>query len=252
MHPTLVLDVVGLTPELLGEHTPHLQALAKRGKVARLHTALPAVTCTVQSNFVTGKRPSEHGIVGNGWYFRDLSEVWFWRQSNRLVLAEKLWEIAKRRDVAFTSAKLFWWYNMYSTADFTVTPRPMYPADGRKIPDVYTQPAELRDELTAKFGQFPLFRFWGPAADITSSRWISDASRHVIRTRQPTLALVYLPHLSRTSASFRTCARSTRSRGSSSPRPRPRAVESSCFPNTASRRWTTPCTSIAPCARRAF
>jgi predicted AlkP superfamily pyrophosphatase or phosphodiesterase len=60
---------------------------------------------------------------------------------------------------------------------------------------VYTQPAELRDELTAKFGQFPLFRFWGPAADITSSRWISDAALHILRTRQPTLTLVYLPHL---------------------------------------------------------
>jgi len=71
----------------------------------------------------------------------------------------------------------------------------MYPADGRKIPDHYSYPAELHDELDAKFGQFPLFKFWGPMADITSSRWISDATRHVMETRSPTLTLTYLPHL---------------------------------------------------------
>ncbi len=76
---------------------------------------------------------------------------------------------------------------MYSTADFAVTPRPMYPADGRKLPDVYTQPAELRDELQAKLGTFPLFHFWGPTADIVSSRWIGQSARHIVATRRPDL-----------------------------------------------------------------
>jgi predicted AlkP superfamily pyrophosphatase or phosphodiesterase len=133
--------------------------------------------------------------VANGWYFRDLSEVLLWRQSNRLVQGEKLWETAKRRDPAFTCAKLFWWYNMYSTADIAVTPRPMYPADGRKLPDLYTAPAGLRDELQQRLGQFPLFRFWGPAADIVSSRWIGRCALDVFERQRPTLTLVYLPHL---------------------------------------------------------
>ena len=108
---------------------------------------------------------------------------------------EKLWEAAKRRDPAFTCAKLFWWYNMYASADFAVTPRPMYPADGRKLPDVYTHPAELRDELQRELGPFPLFNFWGPTADIESSRWIADCALHVFERQRPTLTLVYLPHL---------------------------------------------------------
>jgi predicted AlkP superfamily pyrophosphatase or phosphodiesterase len=90
---------------------------------------------------------------------------------------------------------MFWWYNMYSSADWSATPRPMYPADGRKIPDHYAHPLELRDELTDKLGMFPLFKFWGPVADITSSKWISDATLHVMETRDPTLTLCYLPHL---------------------------------------------------------
>jgi predicted AlkP superfamily pyrophosphatase or phosphodiesterase len=194
MRRTLVLDVVGLTPALL-EHAPHLRSLAAAGGVRPLATVTPAVTTTVQSTLLTGTLPSCHGIVGNGWYFRDLAEVWLWRQSNRLVEGEKVWEAAKRRDPAFTCAKLFWWYNMYATADWTVTPRPMYPADGRKLPDIYTQPAGLRDELNRALGTFPLFNFWGPAAGITCSQWIGRCALRVLEQHRPTLTLVYLPHL---------------------------------------------------------
>jgi predicted AlkP superfamily pyrophosphatase or phosphodiesterase len=195
MHPTLVLLVVGLTPGLVGRHTPNLKRLADNGGQRPLATVLPAVTCTVQSTLVTGLPPSGHGAVANGWYFRDLAEVWLWRQSNRLVAGEKIWEAGRRRDPAFTCAKMFWWYNMYASADWSATPRPMYPADGRKIPDHYAHPPELRDELNAKLGPFPLFQFWGPAADISSSRWIARSTLHVMETRNPTLTLCYLPHL---------------------------------------------------------
>jgi len=195
MHPTLVILAVGLSPALVGEHTPNLQRLAKRGGLRPLRTVTPAVTCTVQSTLVTGLAPGRHGIVANGWYFRDLSEIWLWRQSNRLVAGEKIWDAAKARDASFTCAKMFWWYNMYSSADWSATPRPMYPADGRKIPDHYAQPVQLHDELDAKLGQFPLFKFWGPLTDISSTEWIAKATLHVMQTRNPTLALTYLPHL---------------------------------------------------------
>ncbi len=195
MRRTLVLDVVGLTPAMLGEHAPALTALAKAGGHRALAPVLPAVTCSVQSTFTTGLLPSGHGCVGNGWYYRDLAEVSFWRQSNHLVTGEKIWDAARRRDPAFTCAKLFWWFNMYSSADFAVTPRPMYPADGRKLPDIHTSPGELRDELQQHFGQFPLFDFWGPRAGITSSKWITACAMDVWRARTPTLSLVYLPHL---------------------------------------------------------
>src|SRR5262245_47878300 len=195
MHPTLVILVVGLTPRHLGPHTPRLAALARAGAMRPLAPAFPAVTCAVQATFMTGALPRDHGIVGNGWLFRDLMEVWFWRQSNALVGGEKIWDAAKRRDPSFTCVNMFWWYNMAATHDIGVTPRPIYKADGRKLPDCYTKPAELRDELTRKLGPFPLFQFWGPGTSIAASRWIADAALHVRRTRAPTLTLVYLPHL---------------------------------------------------------
>ena len=113
----------------------------------------------------------------------------------RLVAGERIWEAGRRRDPAFTCANMFWWYNMYSSVDVSATPRPMYPADGRKIPDHYAEPPELRDELNARLGPFPLFQFWGPMTSIASSRWIADATLHVRETRRPTLTLCYLPHL---------------------------------------------------------
>src|SRR5438874_5135561 len=195
MRKTVVINIVGLTPSLIGPHTPRLSAFAKSRRVASVNPAIPAVTCTVQSTYLTGKHPTEHGIVGNGWYFRDECEIKFWKQSNKLVFAEKIWDAAKKIDPSFTCANICWWYNMYSTADYSVTPRPMYPADGRKIPDCYTHPPELREKLQKALGTFPLFQFWGPATTIDSSRWIAEAAIQVDQWHNPTLTLVYLPHL---------------------------------------------------------
>lgn len=195
LHRTVVLNVVGLSPDLIGPDTPHLKRFADRGKLVPVEALLPAVTCSVQATYLTGTWPSQHGVVGNGWYFRDECEVKFWRQSNRLVQQPKLWEEARQLDPDFTCANLFWWYNMYSSVDYAVTPRPMYPADGLKLPDIYTQPAGLRATLNAELGEFPLFEFWGPKASIRSSQWIADSARWTEEHHAPTLSLVYLPHL---------------------------------------------------------
>ncbi|MDM8174266.1 alkaline phosphatase family protein [Olivibacter sp. 47] len=195
LHKTVVLDVVGLSSSLIGEHTPFLQAYAAEHGLQRIAPMLPAVTTSVQSTYLTGKWPKEHGIVGNGWYDRIDCEVKFWKQSNKLVLSDKIWEKAKELDPDFTCAQLFGWYNMYSQADYSVTPRPNYLADGRKIPDCYSRPAELRDYLQHRLGQFPLFQFWGPGANIKSTQWIADAAMLTDKRFDPTLSFIYLPHL---------------------------------------------------------
>lgn len=194
MKPVLAMIVVGLTPRHLSV-MPRLSAFARDGKAIPLDTVTPAVTCSVQASFMTGLTPSEHGIVANGWLFRDQMEVMLWRQSNRLVEGEKVWDAGKRRDPSFTCANMFWWYNMAAGHDFGATPRPRYKADGRKLPDCYTVPAGLRDRLSERLGPFPLFQFWGPATSIASSRWIADACKCVMEDHNPTLTLAYLPHL---------------------------------------------------------
>lgn len=195
MNKTVVIDIVGLSANLIGDQMPFLKKYMNGRHLTSIKPVLPAVTTTVQSTYVTGKWPSAHGIVGNGWYDHSDSEIKFWKQSNKLVQGEKIWDAAKKLDPGFTCAKMFWWYNMYSTADFSVTPRPQYHADGVKAPDCYSFPPELRDELQKDLGQFPLFSFWGPNANIKSTKWIADASMWVDDKHNPTLTLIYLPHL---------------------------------------------------------
>lgn len=195
MKKTVVLDIVALSPRVIGAHTPFLKKWIASKKQSVVEPVLPAVTCSAQSVYLTGKWPSENGIVGNGWYFQDECEIKFWRQSNKLVQAEKVWEVLKKENPEFTVANLFWWYNMYSSADFAVTPRPLYLQDGRKMPDCHSQPMELRERLQKELGQFPLFSFWGPKTTIESSRWIAEAAKKIDQWHNPTLNLIYIPHL---------------------------------------------------------
>lgn len=192
---TVVLDIVALSPRVIGEHTPFLKSWIDTKQRAVVEPVLPAVTCSAQSVYLTGKWPSENGIVGNGWYFQDECEIKFWRQSNKLVQAEKVWEVLKKENPDFTVANMFWWYNMYSSVDYAVTPRPLYLQDGRKMPDCHSQPMELRERLQKELGQFPLFSFWGPKTSIESSRWIAEAAMKVDQWHNPTLNLIYIPHL---------------------------------------------------------
>jgi len=190
----LVVLAVGLRPKDL-EHAPVLRGLGQHGFAAPLQTVFPAVTCSVQATFLTGLLPREHGAVGNGWYFRDLAQVMFWRQQNQLVRGEKLYEAARARFGARTG-KLFWWWNMYAPAvEWSVTPRPEYHANGLKRPGLYSEPPGLQGELQQQLGPFPLFDFWGPKAGIASTRWITDCTLAVIAQHDPDLVLAYLPHL---------------------------------------------------------
>ena len=165
------------------------------GGLIRGKPVLPAVTCTAQSTYLTGLAPADHGAVANGWYDRELAEHHFWKHANHVVRGEKLWEKCRAARPGFTCAKLFWWYNMYSTADWSITPRPMYPADGRKVFDVYTHPMGMREEIKADLGPFPFPAFWGPLAGIASSEWIARSAEWIEERHQPDLSLVYLPHL---------------------------------------------------------
>ena len=189
MNRVAVLNVVGLTKAVL-EHMPRLQRWAESREVVSFKPAFPAVTCTAQSSYLTGKPVGEHGIVGNGWYDREEAQVKFWKQSNHLVKGEKVWE-----GLEHSCAKMFWWYNMYSSTDFSATPRPLYPADGRKFFDIHTEPMGMREEIKGDLGPFPFPSFWGPNAGIPSSKWIAESAKWIERKERPGLNLVYLPHL---------------------------------------------------------
>jgi len=195
MRKTVVIDIVGLSMSVIGQDTPFIRQYMEENYSSRIKPPFPALTTSSQSTYITGKSPEEHGIVGNGWYDRSDNEIKFWKQSDKIVLSEKIWDKARQINPEFTCSKMFWWYNMYSNVEYSATPRPQYHADGVKLADCYTQPPELRDELQRELGTFPLFNFWGPNTSIRSSQWIADASLIVDQKHNPSLTLIYLPHL---------------------------------------------------------
>jgi len=195
MQRTAILNIVGLTARLIGAHTPAIRAFMERQRSVLIEPVLPAVTCTAQATYITGRLPREHGVVANGWYDRDYAEHRFWKQPEQLVQGEKLWDMLRRSDKEFTCAKVFWWFNMHSTADYTVTPRPIYLSDGGKVFDIHTQPMGMRERMKRDLGAFPFMNFWGPAAGIESSLWIAAAAKWIEEKHWPSLSLVYLPHL---------------------------------------------------------
>jgi predicted AlkP superfamily pyrophosphatase or phosphodiesterase len=207
MNRLALINVVGLTESLLGPHTPRIQEFRRSGEMARIAPAFPAVTCTAQANYLTGRTPTEHGIVGNGWYHRELAEVQFWKQSNHLVQAPKIWDALRAQAAGGKApgavANCFWWFNMYSSVDYALTPRPIYRADGGKIFDIYSWPYSIRPEIKRDLGEFPFFGFWGPAAGVATpqgaadcaTRWIAESAKWVENKFSPALNLIYLPHL---------------------------------------------------------
>jgi predicted AlkP superfamily pyrophosphatase or phosphodiesterase len=195
--PVVLINAVGLTSRWL-PHAPRLRALAESGWVRPLREVVPAVTCTAQATLLTGQTPDRHGVVGNGWLFRDTGEVRFWQQSNRLIQAEPLyvtaWRRAKQRGRDFCSAKLFWWFNQGAAVNVSVTPKPYYGADGNKVFGVTGKPASVVDMVKQRFGPFPFASFWGPMAGLPCTQWIARCAETVLMMR-PDLTLVYLPHL---------------------------------------------------------
>jgi predicted AlkP superfamily pyrophosphatase or phosphodiesterase len=167
MRPLIILNTVGLTTRIL-PLAPRLSKLAEQGWSRPLREALPAVTCTAQATMLTGKLPGAHGIVGNGWLYRDTMEVRFWQQSNRLLQSEPFYSVAARRASeqgrSFRTAKIFWWFNQGAAVDVSVTPKPHYGADGNKAFDILTTPEGLGRTLQEKLGDFPFPTFWGPPA----------------------------------------------------------------------------------------
>jgi predicted AlkP superfamily pyrophosphatase or phosphodiesterase len=198
MSPLVLINAVGLTPRLL-PHAPRLSALAGAGWMRPLREMTPAVTCTAQATLLTGATPEQHGVVANGWLFRDTGEIRFWQQSNRLIQAEPLYQTARRRAAErgrpFRCAKIFWWFNQGAAVDWSVTPKPWYGADGGKAFGVHGWPEGWTQRLEKRLGRFPFAAFWGPMSGLPCSEWIARCGAELLREERPELTLIYLPHL---------------------------------------------------------
>jgi hypothetical protein len=190
----VLLSIPGLRERDLSS-MPNLGRLATGGGYARLVPSFPAVTCPVQANMTTGKLPREHGVVANGFYWRDQRRVEMWTSWNDCIERPQIWDLLHDHDRSITSAVWFALHSKGCGADYICTPAPIHQADGSEEMWCFTRPETLYDEMRAKLGHFPLQHFWGPLAGIQSSSWIVASAIQMAERYKPNFCYVYLPHL---------------------------------------------------------
>jgi predicted AlkP superfamily pyrophosphatase or phosphodiesterase len=192
--PIIFLSLPGLRPQDLAR-LPQLAQWAQQGDQRTLISSFPAVTWPVQANMLTGVLPREHGVIANGFYWRERREVEMWTAWNDVIQAPQIWDRLKAADAGWTSAV---WFPMLSKgcgADYVCMPAPIHNPDGSESLWCYTQPTELYGDFRDVLGHFPLQHFWGPLANIRSTDWIVDSAVQAAERFRPNLFYLYLPHL---------------------------------------------------------
>ena len=174
---------------------PRLSGLGNAGAVLPLVPSFPCVTCPVQANLTTGVGPETHGVVANGFFWRDRGEVEMWTAWNEVIEAPQIWDRLHQHDPALTSAVWFPLHSKGAGADYICTPAPIHNPDGSESLWCYTKPTELYGELRDALGHFPLMNFWGPLSSIKSTAWIVESAVVAARRFQPRFSYIYLPHL---------------------------------------------------------
>ncbi|HKG31141.1 MAG TPA: alkaline phosphatase family protein [Nitrososphaeraceae archaeon] len=192
----IILDIVGLESSHLSSNIiPNIANIANEGESFKMEPVFPAVTCTVQASLLSGQYPNKHGIISNGLYDKTNYTVSFWEQSNSLVQADRIWDIAKRQNSSsIKSAVLFGQNTMYCKSDVVITPRPLHMEDGM-IMWCYSKPLGYYEALKQKYGEFNLATYWGPLASYKSSNWIVQAACDTLENERPNLMFTYIPHL---------------------------------------------------------
>ncbi|MEX2288430.1 MAG: nucleotide pyrophosphatase/phosphodiesterase family protein [Planctomycetaceae bacterium] len=174
---------------------PRLSGIAQDDAARPLQPSFPCVTCTVQASLTTGVGPGKHGVIANGFYWRDRGKVEMWTAWNDAVEAPQIWDRLHEHDPSLTSAVWFGLLIKGAAADFICTPAPIHNPDGSESLWCYTKPPELYGELRDALGHFPLMNFWGPLSSIKSTAWIVDSAVVAAKRFLPRFSYVYLPHL---------------------------------------------------------
>lgn len=194
MQYVVLVSLPGLRAQDLA-FMPRLAELAAGGSVRPLVPSFPAMTCPVQANLTTGVGPEQHGVIANGFYYRDKGEVEMWTAWNECIEVPQVWELLHQHDTQLTSAVWFPLHTKGAKADYICTPAPIHNPDGSESLWCYTVPQEMYGVLRDTLGHFPLMNFWGPMANIKSTDWIVDSLVHAVKQHQPRFSYVYLPHL---------------------------------------------------------
>jgi predicted AlkP superfamily pyrophosphatase or phosphodiesterase len=174
---------------------PRLSALSNGGATLPIAHTFPCVTCPSQATITTGSGPQQHGVIANGFFWRERGEVEMWTAWNSAVQQPQIWTRLHQHDPELTSAAWFPLLIKGAEAHYICTPAPIHNPDGSESLWCYTKPTELYGQLRDALGHFPLMNFWGPLANIKSTQWIVESAIVAARQFKPRFTYAYLPHL---------------------------------------------------------
>jgi len=192
--PLILLSLPALREKDVSE-MPRLRELTAGGEIAELTPSFPCVTCPVQAAMSTGRRPVDHGVVANGFFWRDRQKVEMWTAPNDCIERPQIWDLLAHHGRGLSSAVWFLLHSKGCEADYVCTPSPIHNPDGSESLWCYTRPMELYGVLRDRLGHFPLQHYWGPLAGVQASRWIVDSAVLSAAEWQPDFFYIYLPHL---------------------------------------------------------
>ena len=190
----IFLSVPGLRHADLA-NMPNLNKLVAGGTSTRINHAFPAVTWPSQANLLTGKMPTDHGVVANGFFWRKENKVEMWTAWNEVIQQPQIWDVLKADHPELKSAAWFPMLSKGCNADYVCMPAPIHQPDGSEELWCYTKPQEYYGSLLESLGHFPLQHFWGPMANIKSSAWIANSAAAAATKFKPNFFYIYLPHL---------------------------------------------------------
>jgi hypothetical protein len=192
--PLFMLTIPGLRLKDL-QHMPFTSSHLERGEIGGLQHSFPSVTWPAQTTMLTGTLPQEHGVIANGFFWRDSNRVEMWTAPNSVIQRPQIWDRLRELHPALRSAAWFPMLSKKCNADYVSMPAPIHKPDGSEELWCYTKPQEFYGDLLANLGHFPLQHFWGPIANIKSSMWICQSAKIAAERFLPDFFYVYLPHL---------------------------------------------------------
>ena len=199
----VVLDIVGLDVSHISSGlVPTISEIANNGQYGYLKPVFPSVTCTVQASVLSGKYPSDHGIVSNGFYDKENFQVLFWEQSSKLVQSERIWDVLEKKNSNIKTSVLFWQNTMFANSNYLITPRPIHLENGGMDMWCYSRPPNYYEDVSSKIGEFDLLSYWGPFASFKSTEWISKSVEYTLENHKPDLLFAYFPQLDYPSQKF--------------------------------------------------
>ena len=206
MKRVAVINISGLSVDLIRNFTPRLNSWLSTVSCAPIQASFPVLSPSMQASFLTGSWPTDHGVVGNGWYEADQGLIHWQFPSGRLVQRPGIWQRMKARHKDFRCALIGWQHYFQDQCDVVVGFKPYRWAFWPTIPHLYIRPKSLLTRLAEEWDELKDMLYQKDKAmpsRIRSGdeevRWMSE---YMMRTaqwiemhEQPHLTLISLPEL---------------------------------------------------------